>query len=402
MHRSTIGWAMVATLSSLVVAQPAIAACQNTGSFKRWLGAFKREAAGAGVSQRTIRSALNGVTYDKRIIAKDRRQGYFSQDFMKFSSRLISNYRLKKGPQLIRKHGRTFARIKRDYGVPAPVIVAFWGLESDFGVNMGKDRSIRSLATLAYDCRRPELFRPELMAALKIIDRGDLTAREMVGSWAGELGQVQFLPKHYYDHAVDYNGDGRRNLLKSVPDVLASTAAFLRHLGWKRDQPWLQEVRVPSRLAWDQADIGIQHPRSQWAKWGVKRANGRALKADNLPASLLLPMGRRGPAFLAYPNFQIYLQWNESLVYSTTAAYFATRIAGAPPVRRNVKVSSMSYRQIVELQRLLSRRGYDVGKIDGIIGQKTRAAVKDMQKKLGMPADSYPTAQLVSRLRRGS
>lgn len=401
MHRTTLVWGLIATLTVLAFVEEAHAACQNTGSFKRWMQDFKREAAAAGVSKSTIRTALRGVAFDQRVIKRDRRQGHFSQSFLKFSGRVISNYRLKKGPQLIRKHKRTFARIEREFGVPAPVIVAFWGLESDFGVNMGKDRSIRSLATLAYDCRRPDLFRPELLAALRIIDRGDLRASEMIGSWAGELGQVQFLPSHYYNHAVDYDGDGRRDLLKSKPDVLASTAKFLRHLGWKPGQPWLQEVRVPSRLKWEQADISIQHPRSTWAKWGVRQANGKALKADDLTASLLLPMGRKGPAFLAYPNFQIYLQWNESLIYSTTAAYFATRISGAPPIRRGRKAPAVSRREIIQLQKSLVRRGYDVGKVDGIIGQKTRAAVKDVQLKMGMPADSYPSSQLVSRLSRG-
>jgi lytic murein transglycosylase len=282
------------------------------------------------------------------------------------------------------------------------VIVAFWGLESDFGGNMGKEQTLRSLTSLAYDCRRSDLFRQQLMAALRIIERGDLSPSEMIGSWAGELGQTQFLPAHYYDFGVDYDGDGRRNLLRSVPDVLASTANYIAHLGWRRGEPWLQEVRVPARLAWDQADLEIRHPRSQWASWGVTLADGRPLPPGNLPASLLLPMGRFGPAFLAYSNFQVYLKWNQSLVYSTSAAYFANRLAGASVMQRpSVAVPGLSFEQNREMQQLLARRGYDVGKIDGILGQKTRVAVKAMQIKFGLAADSYPTAELLERLRSG-
>src|SRR6185295_10528993 len=272
--------------------------------------------------------------------------------------------------------------------------------ESDYGGDVGKLPVLRSLATLAYDCRRPDIFRGELMDALRIIDRGDLVPEEMIGSWAGELGQTQFLPSHYFKHAVDYDGDGRRNLMKSVPDVIASSANFLKFLGWQRGQPWLEEVRVPARLAWDQADLAILHPRSKWAGWGVTHLDGRPIASDALPASLLLPMGRFGPAFLAYENFQIYLKWNQSLSYSITAAHLATRLAGAPAFRRvGPEVPELSYEDLKQLQQLLARRGYEVGEIDGKIGAGTRAAVKAAQIKLGLPADSYPTPDLLARLR---
>jgi lytic murein transglycosylase len=261
--------------------------------------------------------------------------------------------------------------------------------------------TLRSLATLAYDCRRAEEFRPQLMDALRIIQRGDLRPDQMVGPWAGELGQTQFLASVYYKYAVDYDGDGRRDLMKSVPDVLASTANYLKALGWQAGQPWLQEVRVPANLPWEQAALHVQHPRAEWARMGVRLANGGALPADNLPASLLLPMGRNGPAFLAYPNFRIYLTWNESLVYATTAAYFATRLAGAPPMHHgNGKVDVLSFAQIKQLQQILVRNGYDVGKVDGIIGEKTRGSVREIQQKLGLPADGYPTGELLARMRR--
>ncbi|QPC44723.1 lytic murein transglycosylase [Kaustia mangrovi] len=386
-------------LAAVLAGGSAHAACQNTGSFDRWLQGFKQEAAASGISQRTIANALNGVTLDPKVIAADRRQGVFAQTFLEFSGRMVNNYRLTHGRRNLKKYGSTFSRIERQYGVPGPVITAFWALETDFGANMGNTSTLRSLATLAYDCRRPEEFRPQLMAALRIVQRGDLTPREMISPWAGELGQTQFLPTVYDQYAVDYDGNGRRDLIRSVPDVLASTANYLKALGWRAGEPWLEEVRVPSNLPWDQADIAIKHPRSQWARWGVTRANGQRLSNDGLPASLLLPMGRNGPAFLAYRNFDTYLEWNQSLVYSTTAAYLATRLAGAPRVHPGGKVASLNVAQVKELQRLLKRAGYDVGGVDGIIGERTRQAVKAVQARLGLPADSYPTAELLSRLR---
>lgn len=237
------------------------------------------------------------------------------------------------------------------------------------------------------------------MAGLKVIERGDLTPAEMIGSWAGELGQTQFLPVLYVKYAVDDDGDGRRDLLKSPADVIASTANYLADIGWKRGQPWMQEVRVPAQLPWDQASLDIQHPRSQWAQWGVTLANGAALPRDDARASLLLPMGRMGPTFLVFDNFKTYTIWNNSLTYATTAAYLATRIAGAPPLQRGQKqIPTLTFAQTRELQQKLVRRGYDVGKVDGILGAKSRDAVRDAQKKLGLPADSWPTPELLARL----
>ena len=378
---------------------PSVAACKNSHSFDGWLRSFKQEAQSSGISSRTWRAATPYLKYSQRIINIDRGQRIFALSFLEFSKKLIPAYRVKRGRKLIKKHAKLFARVKRDYGVPAPVLVAFWGLESDFGASQGKDKSLVSLTTLAYDCRRPELFRPQLLAALKVVERGDLNPQDMIGSWAGELGQTQFLPEHYVNHAVDYDGDGRRNLLKSVPDVMASTAKYLVHIGWKPNQPWLKEARAPSSMDWSQADISIQHPRSQWAAWGVTFADGSPLPRDNTKASLLLPMGRKGPAFIAYDNFRVYTEWNNSLVYAITAAHYAAHLAGEPLFKRGRKgVPTFSVDQLKSLQRQLAKRGYDVGKIDGILGLKTRSAVRAEQLKLGIPADSYPSADLFRKL----
>ena len=384
-------------LATMIAAAPA-SAQQCGGNFNAWLGGVKQEAAASGVSKRALK-VLSQVGRDKRVISRDRAQGVFAQTFQQFSGRMVSQNRLDHGAKNLKKHARTFAAVERQYGVPGPVITAFWGLETDFGANQGDFSTLNALATLAHDCRRPALFRPQLISALKLIDRGDLAPSQMVGAWAGELGQTQLLPSDYLGSGVDFDGDSRVDLRKSVPDVLATTGKFIASLGWQAGQPWLQEVTVPARLPWDQADLAIRHPRAQWAKWGVKARGGRALKADGLPASLILPMGRRGPAFLAYPNFGVYLEWNQSLVYTTTAAYFATRLAGAPKVSLGNPEPGLSVDQAKQLQQRLAARGYNVGKIDGIIGSGTRAAVKAEQMQLGLPADSWPTANLLGRLR---
>jgi membrane-bound lytic murein transglycosylase B len=257
--------------------------------------------------------------------------------------------------------------------------------------------------SLAYDCRRSERFQGETIAALKVIERGDLTPSEMIGSWAGELGQTQFLPTHYVNYAVDYDGDGRRNLLRSAPDVIGSTANYIANgLKWRRGEPWLEEVRLPANFPWEQADLTLKSPRSKWSSLGVIYPDGRQLANDDLPASVLLPMGRNGPAFLAYANFAAYTEWNNSLIYSTTAGYLASRIAGAPPMQRaSGPVAQLPFNEVKELQQLLTRAGFDVGKVDGVLGQQSRTAIKTMQVKYGLPADSWPTAELLAKMRGG-
>ena len=376
------------------------ASCGNNGQgFGSFIKAFHKDAVAQGIGSAAL-AVLDATTYDTGIIKKDRAQNVFSQSFLQFSGRMATDYRIKHGAELIQKNKSTFAAVEKQFGVPAPVIVAFWALETDFGANIGNLPTIQSLATLAWDCRRPEKFRPQLMAALELIQRGDLRPDEMRGAWAGEIGQTQFLPYDYNESAVDFDGDGKRDLRNSVPDVLASSASLLRKHGWQPGQPWMQEVRVPADMPWQEADIAIQHPRSQWVKWGVAALGAKPLKADKFPASLLLPMGKDGPAFLVYENFTTaYLKWNESLVYSTTAAYLATRIAGAPKVSiGHGVVTPLTYEQVASLQKILEGKGYDIGKVDGKIGAGTRAAVKDQQIKLGLPADSYPNLELLQKL----
>jgi lytic murein transglycosylase len=382
---------------------PAPRNCKTTWTYESWLRDFKREAEAEGISPRVINATLAGMTPDQSVINRDRRQGFFAQSFLDFSAKLATQNRVVNGRAQIQRNRAAFDRAEKEFGVHPAVITGFWALESDFGAGMGKLPIMRSLVTLAYDCRRGPMFREELKAALRIIERGDMTPQTMIGSWAGEIGQTQFLPTRYLEHAIDYDGDGRPDLFSNATDIIGTTANYMSHLGWRPNEPWLEEVRVPGELPWDQSDLTIKHPRSQWAAWGVTKADGTPLETDAMPASLLLPMGRHGPAFLAFPNFDVYLQWNQSLNYAITAAYLATRIDGAPAMRRGREgIPVLGQDEAKELQRLLTARGFDVGEIDGLIGLKSRQAVKAMQLRLNLPADSYPTPELLAALRRGS
>src|SRR5450830_2093678 len=326
---------LAAAIFGVVLAGPALGTiCHNTGSYERWLEEFKKDAAAQGISPRVIADAAPSMTFDPAVIRRDHGQSVFQQTFLQFSDRMVGGGRIPNGLVKIKQHAVTFAAVEKKYGVPAPVLTAFWGLESDFGANFGDYKILSAIATLAYDCRRPDFFRTQLFDALRIIERGDQRVDEMIGDWAGEFGGMQFTASDYLKNAVDFDGDGRRDLIKSIPDTMASGANFLVSLGWQRGQPWLQEVLVPQQLPWDQADLTIQHPVSQWAAWGVKAASG-SLPSGDLPASMILPMGRFGPAFLAYPNIKAFLGWNSAYVYSTTVAYYATRIAGAPALNRS-------------------------------------------------------------------
>jgi lytic murein transglycosylase len=402
MLRKRLGWlGAVALLSALMAGEAAANhSCRNSGTFEQWMARFKQEALAAGISQTVVSRALDGVTYDPGVVKRDHGQGVFQQSFIQFSDRMTNKNRFQNGQAQLKKNAALFARIEQQFGVPASVIVAFWGLETDYGAEKASMFSvIRSMATLAYDCRRSDYFRQQLMDALRIVQRGDLRPEQMVGQWAGELGPTQFTPSDYYKYGVDFDGDGRVDMVHSVPDALASAASLMKGFGWQRGQPWLQEVRVPAQLPWEQSGLDIQHPRSQWVKWGVTAASG-TLPADNLPASLLLPMGRNGPAFLAYPNFKAYLQWNAAAVYATTAAYFATLFEGAPRMGRgNAPVTVLTTAQVQELQQLLRAHRLYEGEIDGRLGAATRPAVKKAQLKVGLPADSYPSPELIERLR---
>ncbi|GGD20812.1 lytic murein transglycosylase [Aureimonas glaciei] len=389
-----------ATLA-LTLAIPSLASAQSAacgGDFGSFLAGVQQEALSAGISEDAVRRSMVriGNAPDAKVLSRDRSQGVFSQTWGEFSTRMANASRLKAGKANLQKYASTFDRIEAETGVPGPAIAAFWGLETDYGAVLGDFNTLSALATLAHDCRRPELFRPHLIAAMRVVDAGYLAPEQMKGAWAGELGQTQILPEEYLKFGTDADNNGTVDLLSDTPDVLATTAKFMQSLGWRAGEPWLEAVKVPENFPWERAALVNKEPRSEFAALGVTKADGSALETDALPASLILPMGRGGPAFLAFPNFDVYLEWNNSLVYSLTAGYFSTRLAGAPPIDMGSPQPGLSVDEMKALQSKLAGRGYEVGKVDGILGGNTREAVRREQIRLGMPADGWPTAELLS------
>lgn len=387
----------VLAFATLMTALSGAAIAQECGTdFDAWKQGVAEEARAAGVGETGLR-ALEGADIDTRVLARDRSQGVFSQTFIEFSGRMISDYRLKHGATNMRKYASVFDRAEQDYGAPASVITAFWALETDFGAVQGDFPTLNALVTLAHDCRRPQLFRPHLVPLLTLIDRGVLPA-DVKGAWAGEIGQTQILPADYLNNGVDGDNDGIVDLRNSAPDAIMTTAKKIQSRGWIPGQPWIEEVRIPDDLPWEQTSRTNKLSVAQWNQWGVTRRDGSPLADNGQTAGLALPMGRKGPAFLTYDNFEVYLKWNQSFTYALTAAVLATRLDGAQPYDPRSPEQGLSMEQMKDLQRKLQALNYDVGNVDGILGTNTREAVRQEQIRLDIPADGWPTMDLLSRL----
>lgn len=386
----------VLSLLAAFLAGPAVAQTCG-GTFSTFVDGLRSEARAAGYSANAVDAFFAGARLDSAVIQADRAQGVFQRDFIDFSRRLISQNRIDNAARYGDRYDSVFDRIEAEFGIPRGVILAFWAFETDFGQVQGDFNTLNALVTLAHDCRRPELFRPQIFAALELYTRGDFDPARTTGAWAGEIGQVQMLPGDIIANGRDGDGDGHVNLKDSAPDALMSGAQVLSSLGWRANEPWLQEITVPQTLDWGMTGIEHQRSVSEWERLGVAARSG-ALANGGLQASVLLPMGRNGPAFLAYPNFRVYFEWNQSMVYVTTAAYFATRIMGAPVYNAGNPDPGLSGDEIMALQRKLAARGYDVGGIDGIMGERTRIAIQLEQARLGLPADAWPTRTLLDAL----
>ncbi|MEQ9258319.1 MAG: lytic murein transglycosylase [Roseovarius sp.] len=374
----------------------AASAQQCGGSFSGFVNDMKQEAISRGHDPATVNAFFASASYSEAVIKADRAQGFFQKPFIEFAQQLISQGRLNTGRAKEQQYSAIFDRIEREFGVSRGVLLAFWAFETDYGGFQGNFNTLNALVTLSHDCRRPELFRPQVFAALKLYEKGDFDPRNTTGAWAGEIGMVQMLPQDILDNGVDGDGDGHVYLKTSAPDALMSGGKMLQHLGWRAGEPWLQEVAVPDNLDWYETGLRSSKTGAEWAALGVQPRHGQI--AGNLQANLVLPQGRKGPAFLAYPNFHVYFEWNQSYTYVLTAAYFANRLEGAPVFTTGNPEPGLSGGQMKALQQKLAARGYDVGKIDGILGAGTRAAVQDVQRELGMPADAWPTAALLNRL----
>lgn len=373
------------------------AMAQCGGSFSDFVGDMKAEAKTRGYNTATVNGFFKEVQRDPKVLRADRAQGVFQKPFIDFSRRLISQNRIDAGRANARKYKSVFDQIEAQYGVSRGVLLAFWAFETDYGGYQGDFNTRNALVTLAHDCRRPELFRPQVFAALQLYAQGAFDPNRTTGAWAGEIGMVQMLPQDILDNGVDADGDGYVSLKTSAPDALTSGGKMLSHLGWRANEPWLQEIVIPAGLDLTKTGIDKSMTVSDWAALGVKPRSGN-FAASNLQASVVLPQGHKGPAFLAYPNFKVLFEWNQSFVYVLTAAYFATRLEGAPVYDAGNPDAGLSGDQMKALQRKLQSRGYDVGKVDGILGARTRKAVQAEQERLGLPADAWPTPNLLSKL----
>ncbi|MDH5453633.1 MAG: lytic murein transglycosylase [Paracoccaceae bacterium] len=386
----------LAALSVVISLLPQVGLAECGGEFSNFVRGLKSEAISRGHAQKRVDTFFATVQQDKKVLKADRSQGVFKKSFIDFSQAVISKNRIQNGRSNAKKHAKTFQRVAADYGVSPGVLLAFWALETDYGAVQGDFNTLNSLVTLAHDCRRPELFRPQIFAALELYQLGNFDPARTKGAWAGEIGMVQMLPEDILRNGVDGDGDGKVSLKTSAPDALMSGGRMLRSLGWRAGEPWLQEIVVPSGLDWSKTGLERALPVRDWQAMGVRARDGAL--ATGLTGSILLPMGRKGPAFMAYPNFHVYFEWNKSFVYVTTAAYFATRLEGAPVYDPGKPDPALSDADMKALQKKLAKRGYDVGKIDGILGKLTRDAVQKEQVRLGLPADAWPTKELLGRI----
>lgn len=384
------------TALTFIALSASTATAQCGGSFGSFVNGLKAEAVSLGHAPATVDQFFARVRQDPAVLKADRAQGVFQLDFTTFARRLISQGRIDKGLANARKYDAVFDRIEQQYGLSRGVLLAFWAFETDYGAFQGDFNTLNALTTLAHDCRRPELFRPQVLAALELFEHGDFDPVRTTGAWAGEIGMVQMLPRDIIENGVDGDGDGHVLLKTSAPDALMSGAKMLSSLGWRPGEPWLQEIQVPADMDWSKTGLRTTMTPDQWAAMGVRPRSGQW--EATLPASVIIPQGRKGPAFLAYPNFNIYFEWNQSFTYVLTAAYFATRLNGGPVFDAGNPEPGLSGAQMKLLQQKLAARGYDVGDVDGILGAKSREAVQAVQQELGLPADAWPTAALLNRL----
>jgi len=380
-----------------MVASPAAAQSGCGGSWSSFINGLRTEAVQNGLPASTADQFFGRLRQDQEVLRRDRAQGFFQRPFVDFSRRLISQSRLDRARQLRQREAGLFATLERSFGVSPGVMLAFLAFETDFGAFQGDINTANALATLAHDCRRPEIFRPQILAFAELFRRGELDPATTVGAWAGEIGMVQMLPRDILNLGVDGDGDGHVNLRQSLNDAVLSGAALLRHHGWRPNEQWLHEVAIPSNLDLSRTGLRTQMSISEWERMGVRPTHG-SLPSGGTRASVILPQGHRGPAFMIFDNFRVLFDWNQSFTYVVTAAYFATRIDGAPVYNAGNPETGLNQDQMRALQRALQARGHDVGGIDGILGAGTRAAVQDTQAELGLPADGWPTPALLNRL----
>jgi len=367
--------------------------------FARWVDDFRADARGAGIDEDTLRSAFDDVQYRPRAVLQDRAQPEFTRSVWDYLDAAVTPRRVAQGQDRLQQLRPEADAAAARYGVAPEVIVAIWGIESDYGVNYGDVPVIDALATLGFEGRREAWARTQLLAALRILQAGDIARAQMIGSWAGAMGQTQFLPTAFLAYAVDADGDGRRDIWGSMADVMASTANFLARSGWQAGQPWGVEVRLPAGFDAGRADDSLRQGAARWAEEGVQAMDGAPLPELG-DAAVLLPAGVRGPAFLVGANFRVILRYNNSTSYALAVGLLSQRLGGGPGVQAAWprELQALSRTQLAALQTALNLRGFDCGPADGALGPATRAALRGYQRSVGLPADGYPTLELLQRL----
>lgn len=378
---------------------------QQPQSFQEWLAGLRTEALGQGVRPATFDRAFARVQLRDRVLELDSSQPEFARQPWQYLDSAVSDVRVRNGREKIQQNQALLRRISQRSGVPAEILVAFWGIETDFGRETGGFPVVDALSTLAYKGRRAAYFRQELLAALKILDSGDIAPERMSGSWAGAMGMTQFMPTIFLKHAVDEDGDGRRDIWGSLPDVFASTARFVQANGWRSGERWGEEVSLPAGFPYDQAELTVTKPVSEWRRMGVRPVNGGVnggeLSGEDSAAVLVLG-GHTGPAFLVRENFRAIMKYNPSTSYALAVALLADRMDGRPGVQgtwpRNEQPLGKDER--MELQQRLAAMGMEPGAADGIVGANTRNAVRRFQKSIGAVPDGFATKSLLDRLRR--
>jgi lytic murein transglycosylase len=371
------------------------------GDFSRWLQGFQTRARAAGISQATFDRAFSGVSVLPRVLERDRNQAEFSRPLWDYLDSAVSDTRVANGRSALARHSGILDQIERRYGVEAEVVVAVWGLESAYGAMRGDTDIISAMATLAYDGRRRDFFEEQLIAALRILQAGDVEPRQMTGSWAGAMGHTQFMPTSYLDHAVDFDGNGRRNIWSDDPvDALASTANYLRHFGWTTGQPWGLEVRLPDGFDFSLTGERVKRPASFWNDRGVRLTDGGRIP-DHGDASILLPAGHRGVALVIFDNFHVIERYNPADAYVIAVGHLSDRIRGGEPFRgswpREDRALTRAERE--ELQQRLASAGFHRYNVDGIIGPQTIESVRRFQASVGWVPDGYASLRVLERLR---
>ena len=380
-----------APVATPMLTQADFSACLNT---------FTIKANAAGISQKTIQNSLAKAKLNTQVLELDRKQPEFTTSFADYFNRRVTEQRVTQGRELLVKHRALLTSVEQEYGVPAPYLLAFWGLETNYGNYFGNIPVIDSLATLACDARRSNFFTIELINALRILDEGAIAPEKMIGSWAGAMGHVQFMPSAFLQNAVDFDGDHKRDLWNSTPDAMASAAKFLRNLGWQSDDSWGREVKLPKDFPFLEAGLKNSKTIAEWTKLGVMRADNSPLPQGNMKASLIVPSGHQGPAFLVYDNFEVIMRWNRSEFYAIAVGQLADQIAGggklvqAPPEN----VPRLHRDQVIALQQQLNNKGFNTGTPDGILGPATRRALSEFQHQQGMIADGFPGTEVLGLL----